>query len=106
MHIIETERTYLRQLSLDDTDDVLQIFSDAAHHRQRGVGRALVTAAEEFGWARGCLRLEVTSGDHRPEAQAFYEHLGYQLDCRRFIKHPRTIKEAALSEGLPGFKRA
>jgi GNAT superfamily N-acetyltransferase len=55
--------------------------------RQRGVGRLLVTAAEEFGWAHGCIRAEVTSGDHRPEAHAFYEHLGYKLESRRFIKH-------------------
>jgi GNAT superfamily N-acetyltransferase len=58
-------------------------------HRQRGIGRLLVAAAEEFGRAHGCSRIEVTSGDRRPEAHAFYEHLGYQLDCRRFIKHTR-----------------
>ena len=28
MHIIETERTYLRQLTQDDVDNVMQIFSD------------------------------------------------------------------------------
>ena len=54
--------------------------------RQRGIGRLLVTASEEFGRARGCVRFEVTSGDHRPDAHAFYEHLGYQIDCRRFVK--------------------
>ena len=58
--------------------------------RQRGIGRLLVAAAEEFAWAHGCIRVEVTSGDHRPDAHAFYEHLGYQLDCRRFIKHDRN----------------
>lgn len=56
-------------------------------HRQCGIGRLLVEAAEEFGRVQGCIRFEVTSGDHRPEAHAFYEHLGYQLNCRRFIKH-------------------
>jgi GNAT superfamily N-acetyltransferase len=59
-------------------------------YRQRGIGRLLVAAAEKFAWARGCSRIEVTSGDHRPDAHAFYEHLGYQLDCRRFIKHDRN----------------
>ena len=58
--------------------------------RKRGIGRLLVAAAEEFAWAHGCARIEVTSGDHRPDAHAFYEHLGYQLDCRRFIKHDRN----------------
>ena len=56
-------------------------------HRQRGIGRLLVFAAEQFAWSRKCSRVEVTSGDHRLDTHAFYEHLGYQLDCRRFIKH-------------------
>lgn len=58
----------------------------APDYRQRGVGRLLVAAAEEFCRTHGCDRLEVTSGDHRPGAHAFYKHLGYQHDCRRFIK--------------------
>jgi len=62
----------------------------APEYRQRGIGRLLVASAEEFGWAHGCSRIEVTSGDHRPDAHAFYEHLGYQLNCRRFIKHDRN----------------
>jgi GNAT superfamily N-acetyltransferase len=52
-----------------------------------GVGRALVEAAEAFAWAAGCRRVEVTSGDHRPGAHAFYRALGYALDERRFLKH-------------------
>jgi GNAT superfamily N-acetyltransferase len=59
----------------------------APDHRQRGVGRLLVAAAEDFARTHACARIEVTSGDHRPDAHAFYEHLGYQLDCRRFVKH-------------------
>jgi ribosomal protein S18 acetylase RimI-like enzyme len=58
----------------------------ANEFRQRGIGRRLVLAGEEFGWANRCTRIEVTSGDQRPEAHAFYQHLGYQNDCRRFIK--------------------
>lgn len=60
--------------------------------RQRGIGRSLVAAAEEFAWAQGCIRVEVTSGDHRPDTHTFYEHLGYQLDGRRFIKHGRNAE--------------
>jgi len=60
---------------------------DARFHR-RGIGGMLVAAAESFGWERGCLRIEVTSGDHRADAHAFYETAGYGLDCRRFIKSP------------------
>ena len=51
-----------------------------------GIGRALIEAAEEFAWSHDCARVEVTSGDHRAVAHAFYEHLGYQADERRFLK--------------------
>lgn len=54
--------------------------------RGSGVGRVLMAAAEKFAWASDCIRIEVTSGDHRPEAHTFYERLGYQVDERRFIK--------------------
>jgi GNAT superfamily N-acetyltransferase len=53
----------------------------------QGVGRRLVTEAEEFAWNNGCARIEITSGDHRPDAHAFYEAIGYCQDCRRFIKN-------------------
>ena len=62
----------------------------APDYRQRGVGRLLVAAAENFAWRHGCARVEVTSGNHRPDAHTFYEHLGYKLDGRRFIKHERN----------------
>lgn len=53
----------------------------------KGVGRRLVAEAEEFAWNTGCARIEITSGDHRPDAHAFYEAIGYLQDCRRFIKN-------------------
>ncbi len=56
-------------------------------HQRRGVGRALVAAAEAFAWQRDCRRVEVTSGDHREDAHTFYRALGYDMDERRFIKH-------------------
>lgn len=55
--------------------------------RGTGVGRALLTSAGEWAWAAGAVRMEVTSGDHRPEAHAFYQAIGYALDERRFIKY-------------------
>ena len=56
-------------------------------HQRKGVGRALVAAAEAFAWERDCRRVEVTSGDHREDAHTFYRALGYEMDERRFIKH-------------------
>jgi GNAT superfamily N-acetyltransferase len=55
--------------------------------RGRGVGRQLVEEAEAFAREQGCERMELTSGDHRPGAHAFYVRLGYAVEARRFIKH-------------------
>ena len=55
--------------------------------RGQGIGRQLMTAAEDFARGQGCERIELSSGDHRPAAHAFYERLGYAVECRRFIKH-------------------
>jgi GNAT superfamily N-acetyltransferase len=55
--------------------------------RGKGIGKILVSAAEHWAWSKGAQRMEVTSGDHRPVAHAFYHAVGYTLDERRFIKH-------------------
>lgn len=52
-----------------------------------GIGKRLVAEAEEFAWENGCARIEITSGEHRVDAHAFYEAVGYTQDSRRFIKH-------------------
>ena len=62
----------------------------SSNWQRHGVGGKLVQAAEKFGWSQGCLRIEVTSGDQREGAHKFYQSLGYQLDERRFIKHPTS----------------
>ncbi|RYD73986.1 MAG: GNAT family N-acetyltransferase [Verrucomicrobiaceae bacterium] len=54
--------------------------------QRSGIGRQLVAAAEQFAWTHGCVRIEVTSGDHRLDAHAFYEAVGFRMDIRRFIK--------------------
>lgn len=57
--------------------------------RGSGIGRLLVDAADQYFVSNGCVRAEVTSGDHRPEAHAFYETQGYLPDERRFMKRYR-----------------
>ncbi len=57
-----------------------------SEHRGNGVGEALAGAADRFFTEQGCVRAEVTSGDHRPAAHAFYETQGYAPDERRFMK--------------------
>jgi GNAT superfamily N-acetyltransferase len=51
------------------------VVSDRA--RGQGIGSRLVAAAETFATDHGCLRMEVTSADHRRSAHTFYENRGY-----------------------------
>ncbi len=54
--------------------------------QRRGVGKAMISAAEALAWENDCERIEVTSGDARSEAHAFYRGVGYQEVSRRFMK--------------------
>jgi ribosomal protein S18 acetylase RimI-like enzyme len=56
------------------------------HARRRGVGRALMTAAEAWVRDRGARDLELTVYEANREAIAFYEALGYQLLSRRLSR--------------------
>ncbi len=52
--------------------------------RRRGVGRALVAKAVEWGRERGCVRLTVTSADARAGAHDFYPSCGLPYTGKRF----------------------
>jgi GNAT superfamily N-acetyltransferase len=57
--------------------------------RRRGVGEALLRAAEVIARGWGCDRMEVTSSRRRAAAQAFYPALGYEEQSttrERFIR--------------------
>ena len=54
--------------------------------RGRGEGTALLAAVDAWFRRVGCVRAEVTSGDHRSAAHAFYESRGYLPEERRFLK--------------------
>jgi GNAT superfamily N-acetyltransferase len=54
---------------------VALVVSDRA--RGHGVGSQLVAAAESFAATRGCVRMEVSSGDRRHAAHEFYRRCGY-----------------------------
>lgn len=58
--------------------------------RGRGVGAALVAAAERLLRDRGCGLIEVTSNARRERAHAFYERLGFQRTSFRFA---RTLQD-------------
>jgi N-acetylglutamate synthase-like GNAT family acetyltransferase len=54
-------------------------------HRGAGVGRTLVGYATALFREFGCTRIEVTSGDHRHAAHAFYAAMDFVKDERRFV---------------------
>lgn len=54
--------------------------------RGRGVGRALVAAAEQWARAQGADRLVVTTALHRADAPLFYERLGFEHTGRRYVR--------------------
>ena len=54
--------------------------------RREGVGRALVSEAEELARAAGCVRLEVTSALHRDGAHGFYRDQGFGQVSEHFLK--------------------
>lgn len=57
-----------------------------AHARGRGIGSALVAAAEARLSGCGCKLIEVTSNIKLAEAHLFYERLGYEQTSYRFAK--------------------
>jgi GNAT superfamily N-acetyltransferase len=55
--------------------------------RRQKVGETLIAAARDWFRAKGCRRIEVTSGDARTDAHLFYKALGFAPVSRRFIAH-------------------
>ena len=57
---------------------------DAAARRS-GVGRALVSAAEEWAREHGCATVRVRSNMKRVEARPFYERMGYRIVKTQYV---------------------
>ncbi|MBR7958549.1 GNAT family N-acetyltransferase [Burkholderia cenocepacia] len=57
--------------------------------RGQGVGGALIAAAHSWFESVGCVKLEVTSGDHRLDAHRFYARYGFTRDGQRLSKRVR-----------------
>jgi GNAT superfamily N-acetyltransferase len=63
--------------------------------KRQGIGRRLIAEAERLAWEYGCDHIEITSGDHRADAHAFYDAVGYGQVSRRFIKFKPPAERTA-----------
>ncbi|WP_328291577.1 GNAT family N-acetyltransferase [Kineococcus sp. NBC_00420] len=54
--------------------------------RRGGIGSALLDAAEAHARSAGAPRLDLSSGDWREEAHAFYLAAGFESRSRSFVK--------------------
>jgi RimJ/RimL family protein N-acetyltransferase len=61
----------------------------AATHRGRGIGAALLGAAEEWARAAGVTKLELHVFPHNDPALALYEKLGYEREGYRRLHYRR-----------------
>lgn len=60
----------------------------SADHQHRGIGRALITAAEKWAAENGIKTMRLNSGASRNAAHEFYQLLGYvsEKEQKRFTK--------------------
>ncbi|MDR3647159.1 MAG: GNAT family N-acetyltransferase [Candidatus Babeliales bacterium] len=56
-------------------------------YRSLGIGKQLVSHAENYAKQLGCTLISVTSSNPRIGAHKFYEKLDYVLDSKIFIKY-------------------
>lgn len=56
------------------------------HLHGKGIGRALMRAAEALVTEMGCGSMEITSHVERPDAHAFYRGIGYEQTSVRLNK--------------------
>jgi len=54
--------------------------------RERGIGRLLMQAAEEWAKEAGAAWLEVTAGHHRPDARRLFESLGFDPGVAAYLR--------------------
>jgi ribosomal protein S18 acetylase RimI-like enzyme len=58
----------------------------SAAYRRCGIGSSLMTAAEQEARRAGARRLDLSSGDSRDDAHAFYTSHGFETTARAFTK--------------------
>ena len=78
---------YLRSLVVQDQFAELGGMIVAEGTRSRGVGAALLGAAERWASSQGAKQMIVRSNQIRERAHVFYQQLGYELIKRSLVFH-------------------
>ncbi|WP_335945885.1 GNAT family N-acetyltransferase [Pseudomonas sp. G166] len=60
--------------------------------RQQGIGRKLLTAAEEYARQQGAVRLDLRTAKTNESAQALYESAGWQRD-EMFFSYSKFLEK-------------
>jgi len=77
--------TYASYEHNDASGRILAMVTSSAT-RRRGIGRALIAAAEKDFAQRGIRRIALDTRLGRKDAHRFYESLGYERNGWRFVK--------------------
>lgn len=64
------------------------VVTDPAH-RGRGLGHAVLQAAQDRAWAAGCYKVMLATGSPRPETLRFYETAGFTRGGKTFFQARR-----------------
>jgi GNAT superfamily N-acetyltransferase len=79
---LRIERSYVS----DDRYVQIRDFVVGSEHRGKGVGRTLLSAAEDWARRRGARDVMLTTHKRRTDAHRFYRSMGYEATGYRFYK--------------------
>jgi GNAT superfamily N-acetyltransferase len=79
---LRIERSY----GSDDSYVQFRDFVVGSEHRGEGVGRALLSAAEDWARRRGARDVMLSTHKRRTDAHRFYRSMGYEATGYRFYK--------------------
>jgi GNAT superfamily N-acetyltransferase len=75
-----------RSYGSDDSCAWMRAFVVGPEHRGKGVGRALISVAEDWARRRGARDVMLAAHKRRTDAHRFYLSMGYELTGYRFYK--------------------
>jgi GNAT superfamily N-acetyltransferase len=75
-----------RSYESDDACTRIRAFVVGSEHRERGVGRALISVAEDWARRRGARDVMLAAHKRRTDAHRFYLSMGYELTGHLFYK--------------------